>query len=544
MVCPGCSKCSANLETKHLLEPFQHAQRDVVVRVRNNDVPQPDTGEHQNLLQLVQMGKESVELYKKEIRRLEETMQRLLVLTTRTESLFSPIRNLPREVIENIFVMFIEDTGPSLLHISDRKIHPNTLGAVCKHWRDLTLSIPKLWTALSVDITVQGNLVDEKQRLITDTFLSRSWAPVGPQPLLNLGICCQNLSTDPTLKSGSLPLLPTLAPYLYRVWRLTMNVEPFLLKGQLLASFYGSFAALEYLAIGQDARDYGDYSRWDPCGLFEVAPRLRTVQLAYSCDHFILPLQQITRLASGIWSDSSLVNDLQSYCDYTQSLSIDLHGSAFPLAIAINLWKPLVLHCRLLQVDVTVFELGNPFYSVPPFSFPDLEIFLVRDIAHFPSPKSHANFSLALLHNWTLHSGSRLHCLVLENVSLMDMPFSRLSLAIILGNLPMLEELTVKEAPCRVHLLSVLDESLLDSMNTFQEHYILPNLKSVDFSVGKGSNTFSSISFVSMLQSRVGSLQKVLIKWQDAEILMSRCRGLKEDEGMDITIFDEDNRLL
>ncbi|KAK0444482.1 hypothetical protein EV421DRAFT_1903108 [Armillaria borealis] len=61
--------------------------------------------------------------------------------------ILSPIRNLPEDVLGEIFLSAQSDNGYDVLHVS---VPPWSLGHVCRWWRDVAVSFPSLWSRMLI----------------------------------------------------------------------------------------------------------------------------------------------------------------------------------------------------------------------------------------------------------------------------------------------------------------------------------------------------------------------------------------------------------
>ena len=73
-------------------------------------------------------------------------------------SLVSPIRMVPCEILRRIFSLICEDNS-STIGPNDICIPPLTLSRVCSTWRDIVMDYPALWSNLSVTIPFAPNAV-------------------------------------------------------------------------------------------------------------------------------------------------------------------------------------------------------------------------------------------------------------------------------------------------------------------------------------------------------------------------------------------------
>ncbi|KAJ7639736.1 hypothetical protein DFH06DRAFT_1478405 [Mycena polygramma] len=92
-----------------------------------------------------------------------------------------PVLTLPYEVVSKIFVQFLPvyPTPPPIRGI----LSPNVLGQICQKWRDIALTDPLLWRAISLSLRKDTGIPQKLQ--VLETWLKRS----GSCPLsINLDI--------------------------------------------------------------------------------------------------------------------------------------------------------------------------------------------------------------------------------------------------------------------------------------------------------------------------------------------------------------------
>ncbi|KAJ7742585.1 hypothetical protein B0H16DRAFT_1563054 [Mycena metata] len=80
-----------------------------------------------------------------------------------------PVLTLPTEIVSEIFVHFLPyPKTPSFTGRSS----PNVLGQICSNWREIALSTPSLWRAITLHLW-NGRRLDQKLRLL-EIWLQRS----------------------------------------------------------------------------------------------------------------------------------------------------------------------------------------------------------------------------------------------------------------------------------------------------------------------------------------------------------------------------------
>ncbi|KAF8999560.1 hypothetical protein BDZ89DRAFT_934173, partial [Hymenopellis radicata] len=119
----------------------------------------PDDSEVGDLRQIEMQRSASVECLQAQIDKAEETLSTLRAMHEAAseklgdlENILHPIRYLPRDILAEIFLLCTPvpyDTGhrvwyPRYDTLNPRN-HPWNLSHVSRRWRDVTLSLPRLW---------------------------------------------------------------------------------------------------------------------------------------------------------------------------------------------------------------------------------------------------------------------------------------------------------------------------------------------------------------------------------------------------------------
>ncbi|KAJ7702262.1 hypothetical protein B0H17DRAFT_923288 [Mycena rosella] len=93
-------------------------------------------------------------------------------------ALLSPMRNLPPEVLQLIFIMTLDSNRNPVMHASEA---PLLLGRVCSGWRRISLGTPELWASVHVvcprmDYAETASALTRIQRQALEAWLARSGA--------------------------------------------------------------------------------------------------------------------------------------------------------------------------------------------------------------------------------------------------------------------------------------------------------------------------------------------------------------------------------
>jgi hypothetical protein len=170
-------------------------------------------------------------------------------------TLLSPVRRLPSELLGEIFRYCLPQ------NYDEKSAHKAVMlpSHVCKHWRDVALSTPTLWTNIVLRVT--DETFESRVALVTAWF-SRS----GDLPL--------SFTLDVDGRENVLPILAFLLQYCHRWQHIKLSVPSDTLR--CLEAAKGHLQHLETLLI--DGM-YG-VTHYSVEHIFELAPRLRTASLS------------------------------------------------------------------------------------------------------------------------------------------------------------------------------------------------------------------------------------------------------------------------
>ncbi|KAJ7915463.1 hypothetical protein B0H13DRAFT_940370 [Mycena leptocephala] len=197
------------------------------------------------------------------------------VVRQRLDAYKYPVLTLPNEIISEIFLhcLPIYPLRPPLAGIRS----PTFLTYICSRWREIALSIPALWRAISLSCRPFIPFAQKVQ--IFDMWLSRS----GDCPL------SIDISEDHARMYAS-RVLSAAAHHRTRWEHLTLDISP-----TLLPTIEGPMPLLRHLALTLDY--YAASAKAMNAVAFRELPLLRTVVLdSVAASHVILPWVQLTSL--------------------------------------------------------------------------------------------------------------------------------------------------------------------------------------------------------------------------------------------------------
>jgi hypothetical protein len=109
---------------------------------------------------------------------LQKSYRQLKISVDAHLALLSPMRNLPPEVLQLIFIMTLPSNRNAVMHASEA---PVLLGRVCSGWRRIAFATPELWASVHVvcppmDYAESASAPTRIQRQAMEAWLARSGA--------------------------------------------------------------------------------------------------------------------------------------------------------------------------------------------------------------------------------------------------------------------------------------------------------------------------------------------------------------------------------
>lgn len=379
-------------------------------------------------------------------------------------SLLSPIQRLPFEMLSEIFVLYLpEDRLLSTLGLKRTVMRP---GSICKRWREIALSTPRLWSSIGLNLsrTAEGHVE-----------LARKWLLRSGNVPLSIRLHGHSfLCVDDTLPCV---IVDMLIRHVER-WEVVDFDLPLSLLRQILPA-RNRLTSLRNLSIRVPSIVIMPPM---PMDLFESASRM--TKLAISHDvilAFAFPWTQLTSLTV---STSISLEQCYDILNRTPNLVechfVEIFGRRIdPPRATIHL-----ANLRKLDITKAHKEPGTLFDYL---SLPALRNFSYYDSAHEPI-WPHSQF-LSLLSR----SSCPLEKLVLV---LRHAPLGDCDLIECLRRTPSLMHL---ELGYGTHITNRALEQLTLPWSMPQADFLLPNLETLHFAA---SPEFSDTSFIAMIESR------------------------------------------
>ena len=200
-------------------------------------------------------------------------------------ALLSPVRYLPSEILQEIFLHYADDRGPNVTI----RTMPWRLGHISHRWREIALSLPSLWDNIPKICLSQSGLEPSRVRALV-YLLRRS----GTSPTLKLNIRRQSAGWlyAKAYKSPN-NIIKRIMLHSERIEQLRIDLNSTTIP--LLQKFRGHLPNLRILRVLYCIRATNITPNID---VFETAPALRQVAIEGlhqdSIVKFLLPWSQIT----------------------------------------------------------------------------------------------------------------------------------------------------------------------------------------------------------------------------------------------------------
>ncbi|KAJ7476236.1 hypothetical protein FB451DRAFT_1463887 [Mycena latifolia] len=199
-------------------------------------------------------------------------------------SLVFPVVTLPVEITSQIFLHCLPDNpfDPSV------PVPAVVLGHVCRHWRDIALSVPQLWSSY-----VKLWLARSQNQPLSIRVYPRDGLSQDASTLDDLWL-------ERTIDFGRL-VLPNILPHCQRWKRIELSVPIMILRDLSSLELNEGLPNLTHLVLGCRQEDWGDVDDEDPITLFNAAPQLRNLHIILETqnnlgrfDRLPLPFHQLT----------------------------------------------------------------------------------------------------------------------------------------------------------------------------------------------------------------------------------------------------------
>ncbi|THU97278.1 hypothetical protein K435DRAFT_754194 [Dendrothele bispora CBS 962.96] len=260
-----------------------------------------------------------------ELKRRKQTLEHTI---EGYQSLDAPIRQLPLEILQEIFEFVGVSEGHILIFKSGdnfpdeltTRIPPLCLSHVCSAWRSLSLSTPGLWT------TIEAILDSWNTSSIFDFILRNSQNQNTPLDItlrMSSGVRWWS-SSD----SGIIPLR-SITAHSHRFRQLTLQLHPSIYHHPVFSHVQGHLGRLHSLCIltleRPDSVSATGYLEPDIGDLFLDAPRLKEFRTDLSDLRLIrLPGGQLTKISLGLsYRTAEILSSCLFFCTNLEELELE-----------------------------------------------------------------------------------------------------------------------------------------------------------------------------------------------------------------------------
>ncbi|KIK60874.1 hypothetical protein GYMLUDRAFT_244030 [Collybiopsis luxurians FD-317 M1] len=218
----------------------------------------------------------------------------------------APISRLPTEILTEIFLIHCEAAKGYTTSVTSG-VWPLTY--VSREWRSLALSLPVLWSDITIGVIENPA---KNQLALLNTALTRSgsqpltihaffsWATGSEDDINGFGMyefevpqTKSKIPPWPSEKQLSEAMVKAIVPHSNR-WK-TAEIEVLYNLSRLLVPIHGRLDSLEKLVFSGDVDDHPH--------IFNIAPRLRDIQFGNTpSDPFLIPWKQLTRFHESQWN--------------------------------------------------------------------------------------------------------------------------------------------------------------------------------------------------------------------------------------------------
>ncbi|KAJ7572672.1 hypothetical protein C8J56DRAFT_988045 [Mycena floridula] len=442
------------------------------------------------------------------LKRLSGKLERQLDKTKQSIALrkymVSPLRKLPTEILEIIFVGAHCSSGSSWSPFNMRRI-PWAVGRVCSRWRQVALSSPKLWSSFSISIQLSASIYRKEMsgretgtmgcqlrhggQKIVEECLARS----GQWPLTF------HIKTEGSIRHTNvqaaqplIQLISAIAVHRER-WKdatfefdsLDADVRSSVTKS-LLSGIREGLPQLERLAWTSVVESLGK--------AFVETPRLEELEIPFPAgpNPISLPWSQLRKLTM-LAEQDEVIKDIGvlKYCNQLVECDIACPIMDLPSYPRFSLQQLQILHCHPVVLDV--------FSSLP--ALQELSLCSIEDIS-----------SLSAL---IQRSDLQISTLVLEEAPTRTAEHP--ALVDVFGRLPRLDTLEFYFTPSTL----IIDSLFIDPVEL--DRTLLPRLSHISFLSTDSDSHISRI--FQMVETRMSILESLALR---ARSKMVRKRQVKD----------------
>ncbi|ESK95825.1 hypothetical protein Moror_12437 [Moniliophthora roreri MCA 2997] len=316
--------------------PFNHL-------VGTNNAPSPE--ELEEIRNLVRKPEEQVRLLNEKISQLQAQRDKLQSFIDCHRVLLSPARRIPRDIISEVFLHCLPTDSLPVRSIGEA---PLLLTTICRSWREIALTTPRLWRAFHFVFPVAGNILDDDFRSL---FQARKqglqlWLERARSVPLTLSLYMQNGPPKPRRVRDELQrmypeFLDIVLQYSSQWKRLHLQGLPIEFLPALRRVVAGDVPLLDSLSLANNAYEFSspwrssEVDEYPFLNLIRASQSLRVMHLRYERlgDPFNLPIRwgELTELSMSLYSTSfptrdpaKLIHKLAQACQSLRKCALDI----------------------------------------------------------------------------------------------------------------------------------------------------------------------------------------------------------------------------
>ncbi|KAF9523299.1 hypothetical protein CPB83DRAFT_863028 [Crepidotus variabilis] len=318
--------------------------------------------------QYVAEVRQKISLFDDRAAELEAALQELYTkrsqlseIATAHAALISPVRRLPPEILQLIFVFCLSSTRNAVMHASEA---PVLLGRVCSEWRRISLATPEVWSSLHIvppnvnfsNPASSSSRFQRKKDLI-EMWLTRSGAcPLSVSFVWFAGDSAEEIKLCGILLQSILPMCGR--------WKILDFQVPLKMFQPFIGLTVDDVPLLEGISLmdNRTPLDSDEVDRWpESLNFAEGASKLRTFTLTFFSGGIRLPSipwSQLTTLylesnIAFFFSDSREMLTAFANCENLQSCTLKFplsHTATLPAFEKLDM--PITLpHLAVLCLD-------------------------------------------------------------------------------------------------------------------------------------------------------------------------------------------------
>ena len=341
----------------------------------------PDVAERQELseyvsrvnLELSQLNAKITEM-RTALMQVARTRDRLQAAANQHQALISPLRRLPPELLQAIFVSCLPSHRNAVMHSSEA---PVLLGRVCSEWRRISLSTPEAWSSLhivppNVNISNLTSSISSTARFKRKRELIEMWLGRSGACPLNISFVWFANDSEEEIKLCAI-LLEALVPMCGR-WRLLDFQVPLKMFKPFIGLTVKDVPLLEGLSLMDNRTPLGNdvIDKWPESLVFaESATKLKNFTLTFFSGGLRLPSipwHQLTTLYLESNISFFFQNSREMLTTFAQCAQLQSCTLKFPLSHTafIPAFEKLNLPITLPQLQVLCLDgdqhLQNTFH--------------------------------------------------------------------------------------------------------------------------------------------------------------------------------------